>query len=114
MESKTGIDQLVIVVVSSDQVGSLAQQLIKEGFYFTRVNSHWGILPVDMVSLLIGINSLRHQELTKLITQCCQTRLKYIPTQIDIPMFQGQPVMIEAEVGGAVIYTFDVERFEQL
>ena len=114
MKSKTVIDQLVVVVVSSDQVGSLAQLLIKEGFYFTRVNSHWGILPVDMVSLLIGINASRHQELTDLISKCCQTRLKYIPTQIDIPMFQGQPMMIEAEVGGAVIYTFDVERFEQL
>jgi uncharacterized protein YaaQ len=112
MSATVSIDQLVIAVVSSQDVGDLAQQLIRDGFYFTRVTSHGGLLSDEIVSLLVGINNSRHAALLDLIRRCCHTRVKYVPA-IDNSAFQGQPLMIEAEVGGAIIYTCEVEQFVQ-
>jgi len=112
MNATVSIDRLVIAVVSSQDVGDLAQQLIHNGFYFTRVTSHGGLLSDEIVSLLVGINNSRHQALLDLIGRCCHTRVKYVPA-IDNSAFQGQPLMIEAEVGGAIIYTCEVEQFVQ-
>jgi uncharacterized protein YaaQ len=112
MNEKESIDRLVIAVVSSEDVGNLAQELIRNSFYFTRVTSQGSLLSGELVSLLVGINSSRHAGLLDLISRCCHTRVKYIPA-IDNSAFQGQPVMIEAEVGGALIYTCEVEKFVQ-
>ncbi len=112
MSESVAIDQLVIAVVSSQDVGELAQQLIRNGFYFTRVTSYGGLLTDEIVSLLVGINNSRHAALLDLIGRCCHTRVKYVPA-IDNSAFQGQPLMIEAEVGGAIIYTCEVEQFVQ-
>jgi uncharacterized protein YaaQ len=112
MNETVSIDRLVIAVVSSEDVGDLSQQLIRNGFYFTKVTSHGGLLSEEIISLLIGINQSRHSALLDLIGRCCHTRVKYVPA-IDNSAFQGQPLMIEAEVGGAIIYTCEVEQFVQ-
>ena len=107
------IDTLVMLIVADEQVGELTQQLIQERFYFTRVESGGGFLQRPSVSLLIGINADRLEGLLKMIRKCCHKRLTYIPARVDPLIPLGQPVMIEAEVGGAIIFIFDVERFEQ-
>ena len=79
MNETVSIDRLVIAVVSSEDVGELSQQLIRNGFYFTKVTSHGGLLSEEIISLLIGINSSRHTALMDLIERCCHTRVKYVP-----------------------------------
>ena len=79
MNETVSIDRLVIAVVSSEDVGELSQQLIRNGFYFTKVTSHGGLLSEEIISLLIGINSSRHTGLMDLIERCCHTRVKYVP-----------------------------------
>ena len=108
------VNLLVIVIVASEQINELTQELIKGSFYFTRIDSSGGLLEKSTVSLLIGINQNRLEPLLALIRKMCHTRLKFIPARVEAPLMQGQPLMIEAEVGGASIYVVDVERFEQL
>lgn len=108
------VSLLVIVILASDQVNELTQELIKSPFYFTRIDSSGGILEKSTVSLLIGINQARLEPLLEIIRKICHTRLKFIPARVEAPSMQGQPLMIEAEVGGAAVYVVDVERFEQL
>lgn len=107
------IDQLFFVIVSSDQTGELTDKLVKNRFYFTRIDSSGGFLEQATVSLLVGIHHDRSEQLLQLIRTCCHTRRMYIPARVEPPMIQSQPVMIEAEVGGATVFTFDVELFEQ-
>jgi uncharacterized protein YaaQ len=112
MDQTDSIDRLLIAIVSSNDVGNLAQNLIKERFYFTRVTSHGSLISEEIDSLLVGINHSRHPALLKLIDRCCRTRVKFVPAG-DNSTFQGQPLMIEAEVGGAIVYTCEVEQFVQ-
>jgi uncharacterized protein YaaQ len=114
MSDNRDINLLVIVIVASEQINELTPELIKGGFYFTRIDSSGGILERATISLLVGINKIRLEPLMRIIRTCCHTRLKFIPARVEAPLMQGQPLMIEAEMGGAIVYTVEVERFEQI
>jgi len=108
------INQLVIATVSGTQAGELTSRLVRDGFHVTQVDSSGGILHEATVSLFIGLDQSRLLSLLAHIRECCRTRRRYIPAHVEAPLLEIQPVMIEAEVGGATVYVLDVERFEQL
>ncbi|HBX67887.1 MAG TPA: hypothetical protein DEH25_00420 [Chloroflexi bacterium] len=109
------VDTLVILNVTNEQVDDLAKQLVKNEFYFTRVASSGGFLNYPNTSLLIGIAYNRLDDLKKLIFQCCRRRIAHIATQSHAESYphHSQPVIIEAEIGGASYQILAVEHFEQ-
>lgn len=109
-----GIDQLVIVIVSSSQAGMLMERLSQEDFHYTKVDSSGGFLHEATLCMFIGLDHERRAKLLNTIRQNCHRRKIYIPAHMDVTQIQGQPLMIEAEVGGATMFTLNVERFEQL
>jgi uncharacterized protein YaaQ len=110
----SGIDQLVIVIVASAQASSLMEKLIQNGFHFTKVDSSGGFLHEATLALFVGLNQQQRAALGDIIRQHCHRRKVYIPAHMDVTQIQGQPLMIEAEVGGATMFTLNVERFIQL
>jgi uncharacterized protein YaaQ len=108
------IDLLVVVICTSDQVNKFTQELVKSRFYFTRIDSSGGLFGPATISLLVGINRKRADFLMEILNCCCKTHMEFIPAQIDSPLVPGQPLMIEAELGGALVYTFEVDHFEQI
>jgi uncharacterized protein YaaQ len=109
------INQLAFVAVSGSQAGDLMQNLTKNGFYFTKIDSSGGIIQEPMVCLLIGFNKSRTEDLMKLSRKYCQPHKQYIPANMSIqPGYTNQIPMIEAQIGGAVIHLLNVERFEQM
>lgn len=108
------VDQLIIATVSGARSGALTDRLTSDGFYVTRVDSSGGILYEATVSLLIGLEKARLPRLLEHVRECCCTRRRFIPAHVEAPLLEVQPVMIEAEVGGATIYALDIERFEQV
>ena len=114
MTSSDVVNQLVIATIAGAQAGALTDRLTRDGFAVTQVDSSGGILYEATVSLLIGLNRARLPRLLEHIRECCHTRRRFIPAHVEAPLLEIQPVMIEAEVGGATIYALDVERFERL
>ena len=114
MKSPSDINQLVIATVAGAQAGPLTDRLVKDGFYATKIDSSGGILYEATVSLLIGLDRARLPLLLEHLRECCRTRRRFIPAHVEAPLLEIQPVMIEAEVGGATVYTLDVTRFEQI
>ena len=108
------VNQLAIATVSGAQAGALTDRLTRDGFTVTQVDSSGGILYEATVSLLIGFNQARLSRLLDHVRECCPTRRRFIPAHVEAPLLEIQPVLIEAEVGGATVYVLDVERFEQL
>lgn len=107
------VDKIYVVSVSGETVSMLREQLVHNNFYFTQIESSGGIIQKESVSLLIGIDQRRANELLQLIQKVCKRRRTYIPARTETVVLQTHPLMIEAEVGGALVYTLDVERFEQ-
>ena len=114
MTSHTVVNQLVVATVYGPQSGTLTARLTRDGFYVTHVDSSGGILHEAMVLLLIGFDKVHLPRLLEHIRECCHTRRRFIPAHVEAPLLEIQPMMIEAEVGGATVYVLDVERFEQL
>lgn len=113
MNQPTSIDRLIVISVSAETLNRLREQLVKNHFYFTQIESSGGILQKESISLLVGISRNRADELMKLIRKSCKRRRTFIPARVETSLMAGTALMIEAEVGGALIYTLDVERFEQ-
>jgi uncharacterized protein YaaQ len=114
MTKHAAVNQLLIATVSSSQAGALMDKLTQDGFYVTRVDSSGGILYEAAVSLFIGLNQSHLPRLLERLREYCPTRRRLIPAHIEAPLLDVQPVMIEAEIGGATIYVLDIERFEQV
>jgi uncharacterized protein YaaQ len=108
------VNQLVFATVAGSQVGKLLDRVTKDGFFVTEIDSQRGILHESTASLLIGLDASRLPRLMEHIHECCQTRRQYIPAHVEAAIFEAQPVMIEAEVGGATVFVFAVEQFVQL
>lgn len=114
MAPRQTVNQLALVTVASSQAGALVKRLTGDGFYVTEIHSRGGVLYEATVSLLIGLDRSRLPRLMTHIRECCKTRRQYVPAYAEAPMLEAQSVMIEAEIGGASVFVFNVERFEQL
>lgn len=115
MEEKSAIDILLIVFVMGTQAENLISSLREKNFQFTQVDSRGGFLLEKMTCLFIGLSRTRFAEALELIRITCPRRLQYVPARMEIPAaLQGQPVVMEAEVGGANIIALEVERFIRL
>lgn len=108
------VNQLVFATVAGSQAGEFTERLTQEGFHVTQIDSRGGILYEATVSLLIGLDRTQLPRFLELIRECCRARRKFIPAHVEALVSEAPVMMIEAEVGGAMIYVFDVERFEQL
>ncbi len=109
------INTLIIATASSDQVPMLTKELNKQRFYFTHVASSGSFMQLSTNTLLIGIPHERYKELMDILHKHCKKQRTHIATQTQIEAhFQpAQPIIIEAEMGGATILTIPVEHFEQ-
>jgi len=108
------VNLLVILIISGRQSADLTAQLVREKFYFTQIDSSGGVVQEPTVSLLIGLNDTRMDRLIQLVNECCKPYQEYIPVTITLQPGIPPLPMIEAQMGGALVYSMAVERFEQL
>ena len=108
------VNQMVFANVAGSQARALVERLTNDGFYVTQIASRGGILHEATVSLLIGLDKMRLSRFLDHVRKLCQKRRQFYPAHAEAPFLNTPVVMIEAEIGGASVYIFDVERFEQL
>ena len=106
------INCLIIAVVQDQDVENASSSLSKEGFSITRLPSSGGFLGRRNATLLIGLAHGQEEKVTKILFQSCRTRVEFVTLPVEgspIPVPTPTPI----SVGGATIFTFDVERFEE-
>ena len=108
------VNQLVFVVVSERQADDLLKAMVKEHFYFTKIDSSGMVFQEPTLTLLIGLNQTRLADLLALINQNCQPYEEYVPVQFTPPAGLPPLSMIEAKAGGALVYLLNVQRFVQI
>jgi len=115
MPTPDAIDTLIIAAISSQDFIPIKNDLNFHQYFFTHISSSGGFLQSSSDLLLIGINYKRLEHLNGLIYKHCKKRITNIATQTQIEThFQPtQPIIIEAETGGATFITFPIEHFKQ-
>ncbi len=105
--------KLVIAIVQDEDATSLSDALVAQGFRATRINTVGGFLRKGNSSLLIGVDDRQVPLVLALIRQMCRTRMAFLTASYPVEMaepFLAEP--IEVQVGGAVVFILDIERFE--
>ncbi len=105
----------VVAIVQSDDAGSLTDALREKDFQSTLISSTGGFLREGNATILIGVEDAQVDAVLKVIRDNCKTRTQFVnpmpPVMEPGELYMPQPV--EVQVGGAVVFVVDVERFER-
>jgi uncharacterized protein YaaQ len=107
--------KLVVTVIHDRDKHRMFEGLVNSGFTFTKIASTGGFLREGNVTLLLGVDDDRIEELLGLISERCKTREQYVnilpPDTRPVGTFLPNPVKVQ--VGGAIVFVMGVERFER-
>ncbi len=107
--------KLVITVVHERDKNKITEALLRHGYKFTKIGSTGGFLREGNVTLLIGVEGDDAQKVIDVISDSCKTREQFVnvlpPDAAPTGGFMPSPVKVQ--VGGAVCFVVDVERFER-
>ena len=106
--------KLLICVINSDDRYPLLDALIDRGHSATVFGTTGGFLREGNTTLLIVTPDPKVHDVLRIIRTHCSTRTKLVypfPAAAGEEAYMSAP--IEVEVGGAVIFVLDVDRFEQ-
>jgi uncharacterized protein YaaQ len=112
--SPQSVQHVLVIMVNGLQAEKLMKRLSAARIYFTQIDSSGGVLQEPTLCLLVGLDSSRLPDVSAILEECCQPYRQYIPTQMTLPADYTQVPMIEAQMGGATVYSMNVERFIQL
>ena len=106
--------KLIFAIVQDEDSGRLVSVLMKEGFGVTKLATTGGFLRAGNVTVLIGVDNSKVQDVIDIISTYSKSRKQLIPTtsEAGINFYPSMPV--EVTVGGATIFVLDVERFEKV
>jgi len=107
------INRLMTVVIQVQDVENAMLGLSDMGLAVTRLTSSGGFLGRRNVTLLVGFCHGQEDSIYKTLKQSCRRRVDYISSPIEEAPY-ALPVATPIEVGGATIFTLEVERFEAL
>jgi uncharacterized protein YaaQ len=108
--------KLIIAIVQDEDTQTLTEALVGAGYRFTKVSTTGSFLRTGNTSLLIGVEDDVVPTIMGILRRTCRRR-----TQVAVPYSPAlepgllyMPENFEVEVGGAVVFVADVQRFERL
>ncbi len=116
MPESTGLDNprqdLLIAVIQGQDADMATQSLEEEGFGVTRLPSVGGFLGRKNVTLMIGAEAKDTAKAIELLNNTCRQRVAFIAVPMEnapLPMPAPTPITI----GGANVFSLEVDRFEE-
>jgi CPA1 family monovalent cation:H+ antiporter len=106
------VTRLMVVVIQEQDFENAANGLSNMGFSVARLPSTGGFLSRRNVTLLIGIQEGREAAAVRILQTSCKKRVEF-PSQhmrnFPIPLATATPITI----GGATVFTFEVESYDE-
>ncbi len=102
--------KMVMAVVQADDAPKIMETLVKAGHRVTRLATTGGWLRRENVTLLLGLQDDKVDEVLQLLQQKGQRRIAYRSMPVDITGSVDAEVF-EVEVGGAIVFVLNVEEF---
>lgn len=107
--------KLVVAVIHDRDQKRTSESLLKAGYKFTKIGSTGGFLREGNVTMLIGAEEEQLDSLLALLSDSSRAREQYVnvlpPEATPVGTFLTNPVKVQ--VGGAIAFVVDVERFER-
>jgi len=108
--------KMVVAIMHGDDAGGCIEALADRGIPTTRLDSRGGFLQKGNATLLCGVAENQVEVVMGVLREHSKSRtevLNPIPPIVE-PGDIYVPYPVEVEVGGAVVFVLDVERFEKI
>lgn len=109
----TEINRLIAVVVQVQDANRAVRALRKLKLIVTELPSTGAFLARRNTTLLIGLSEGQIEDVIETIHENCRQRVEYVSTPLEgapLPI----PVATPVTVGGATVFAFEVERYEEI
>lgn len=107
--------KLVIGIINSDDAADLLNEITKASFQATKLSTSGGFLKTGNVTVLVGVEDEKTEEVIGIFKNCCSRRTQLISTT---PPFLGEGFInaapVEITIGGATLFVVDVEQFMKI
>jgi len=107
------IDRLMVAIIQTQDMDKAMRALNTLGFSVTQVSSTGGFLGQNNATLLIGFPSSKEIQALEALQKNCRRRVEYAATPLEGAPFH-MPLATPIPVGGATVFTFDIERYEEI
>ncbi|MEE1042365.1 MAG: cyclic-di-AMP receptor [Clostridia bacterium] len=105
--------KLIIAIVGDEDSTRLTDKLSKNSIPVTKLASTGGFLRAGNVTLMIGTEDDKVEEIIEIIKSVCKSRKEIVaPTSVSMTAAITWP--IEITVGGATLFVLDIDRFEKI
>ncbi len=106
--------KLIIAIINRDDAGAVTQSLTKKGFSSTKLATTGGFLLSGNVTILVGVDEEKVQDVIDIIKEHSHSRKQMIPASAEMNYGYYPAMPVEVTVGGATIFVVDIERFERI
>lgn len=106
-------DLMLLAIVQAQDAENTINALIKLNLSVTRLPSIGGFLGQRNVSLLIGLHHSQEDSALEALAHNCRQRIEYIAVPMEsapLPLPAPTPI----PVGGATVFAFNVDHYEEL
>ena len=106
--------KLLIAIVNNDDSAVVSSSLTKEGFTVTKLSTTGGFLMVGNTTFLIGAEDDTVAKAKSIIKDCSQKRTRLTTTTSSFGTgLREDDFEKEVSVGGAIVFTLDVEDVDK-
>ena len=109
---KVDITKMMAVIIQEDDLQNALKWLSRAGFGVDQLPSTGGFLSQRNVTLLIGIPVGREKDVVNILDRHCHRRVEHVRTPFEgnfLPLQRPIPV----DVGGATVFTFEIEAYHE-
>ena len=107
--------KLVIGIINSEDANDLLAEITKASFQATKLSTSGGFLKLGNVTVLVGVEDERVDEVVEIFRSCCSRRTQMIPTT---PPYMGEGFVsaapVQVTIGGATLFIIDVDKMIKL
>lgn len=107
------VQKLMTAVIQIQDFENALNALNEAGLSLTHMSSSGGFLGRRNVTLLIGLGDGQEELAVRTLGKSCRRRVEYVATPLEGAPFH-LPLSTPVTVGGATIFTFQVERYEEI
>lgn len=104
--------KMVMAVISKDEADDVIDALVAAGHTATTMESRGGVLRQAYESLFVATRAEHLQSVLDIICRTCHSCVSV--ERVDAPdLFEAEPTRDIAQVGGAVVFVWDLEQMKR-
>ncbi len=105
--------KLILAIVQTQDASDAVREFNNQKISTYQLPSIGGFLGLQNSTLLIYSPVVSWKSIIKILQETCKMRIEFIPINADGMTTPSRSLLTEIMVGGATVFAFDVEKYEE-